>query len=171
MVPEDQRRTRGASVYDPEVTILKWSSSMLRRRPKTFAVGIAAVILGLAAVYWGFQGQIGAVILAAVLLGGALGPLYVPTVFTLTNKKAYQQVFFSRDGYRWQEFDGYRVFEDGLFLHLRPSDLRMRYLKGLMVFFGPANRQEVLDIVRQNITVEAAEASSSAAEPGLPDKK
>ncbi len=170
MAPQDQRGGTGTSVHDPEVTILSWSSSIMRRRPKTFAVGMLAVALGLAAVYWGFQGQIGAVILAAVLLGGALGPLYVPTAFTLTNKKAYQRIFFSREGYRWQDFDGYRVFEDGVFLHLRPSDLRMRYLRGLMLFFGPANRQEVLDAVRQHVS-EGAETTSPQGGDVSPDKK
>jgi len=160
-----------ASAYEPETTLLRWSSSMARRKPKTFAVGVAAALLVLLVVYFSFGGEVGAVILAAVLLGGALGPVYFPTSYTLTNKKAYQQIFFSREGYRWQDFDGYRVFSDGVFLHLRPTDLRMRYLKGLMLFFGPSNRDEVLDIVRRHIVAEAAADTGVGAAPVRRDEK
>ncbi len=163
--------TRETTVYDPEVTILKWSSSLARRRPKTFIVGILAVLLGLVAVYYSFGGQMGPLVIAVLLLGGALGPLYLPTVFIFTDRKAYQQVFFSKDGYRWQDFDEYRVFNDGVFLHLRPTDLRMRYLKGLMVFYGASNGPEVLDVVRGHIVAKSPEASSTEVQQGMPDKK
>ena len=112
-------------------------------------MGMVATVLGLALVWWGFGGQIGPVVLAAVLLGGALGPLYFPTGFVLTNKKAYQRIFFSLEGHRWTDFDGYRVLRDGVYLRLSPTDLRKRYLKGMTLYFGRDNREQVLDVVRR----------------------
>ncbi len=151
MSPERSSPARALADTGREETLLKWSSALWQRRPKTFIVGILAVVLGLGGVWFGFSGQGGAVILAAALLGGALGQLYLPTTYTLTTKKVYQQVFFSRDGYRWTDFDDFRIVEDGVYLHLRPTDMRARYLKGLTLFFGRANREQVLDIVRQNV--------------------
>lgn len=164
------RRPNGPSAYDPEVTILKWSTSMARRKPKTFVVGVLASLLGLVIVLFLFR-DYGAVILAAVLLGGALGPLYLPTSFTFTNKKAYYQVFFSREGYRWQDFDGYRLLDDGVYLHLRPVDLRMRYLKGMNLFFGPGNREQVLDVIRQHVATEAGAPSEAGKIKGTSDDR
>jgi len=167
-VDREQSSARISSAYEPEVTLLTWSSSLARRNTKTFALGLFATVLGLGAVWWGFGGQLGPVILAAMLLGGALGPLYMPTTFTFTDRKAYQRVFFSRDGYRWKDFDEVRVFGDGVYLHLRPTDLRMRYLKGLTVYFSRDNRQEVLDLVRQRL--QAHEAGSTDAPAGSQEK-
>ncbi len=148
-----------SAAYAPEVTLLEWTTSLRRRKPKTFYTGILATVAGLALVWWAFR-EAGAVLLAALLLGGALGPLYFPTTFRLTDKKAYQRILFSVDGHRWQDFDEYHVFSDGVYLHLRPTDLRHRYLKGLTLYFGPDNRQEVLDIIRQRMT---ADSTSDAA--------
>lgn len=161
-----QSPIRGSAAFEPEVTLLKWSSSLMSRDPRKFALGLAATVVGLAAVWWGFGGQLGAVILAALLFGGALGPLYLPTHFTLTDRKAYQQTFISRDGYRWKDFDEYRLFNDGVYLHLRPTDLRMRYLKGLTVFFGRDNREAVLDIVRGHVSAPEAETRGQTSVPG-----
>lgn len=155
----------GSPTRVPEVTLLTWKSSVLRRRPKTFAVGVIASLLFLGVVWISFPGDTTILFLAAVIMGGALSPLYFPATYTFTNKKAYQSVLFSRDGYRWQDFDEYRVFDDSVFLHLRPTDLRMRYLKGLTVYFGPDNREEVLDIVRQRIHPDAGRVLGSAPGP------
>jgi len=94
------------------------------------------------------------------MLVGALGPLYFPITYTFTNKKAYQAVFSSKDGFRWEDFDSYRVFSDCVFLHLRPRNLRLRYLKGMTVYFSK-NREEVLDILRQRIEGDVTEPSKS----------
>ncbi|RJQ04060.1 MAG: hypothetical protein C4551_11055 [Bacillota bacterium] len=149
--------------YAQEVTILQWSTSLRERKPKTFAAGILATILGLAVVYWGFGGQWIAVVMALFLLGGALGPLYFPTTYRLTNKKAYQRIFFSEEGHRWQDFDEYRVFHDGVFLHLRPTDLRQRYLKGMTLHFGRGKREEILDLVRGRIAGDEPEFTRNQA--------
>jgi hypothetical protein len=161
-------RAPASAAYEPETTLLTWSSSLVRRNPKTFAAGILATAVGLGAVWWSFGGEIGPVILAAMLLGGALGPLYLPTTYTFTDKKAYQRIFFSRDGYRWQDFDECRTFGDGVYLHLRPTDLRMRYLKGLTVYFSSTNRQAVLDLVRERI--QPADAVKEAGRAGSGQK-
>jgi len=158
--------------YSQEVTLLQWSTSLRERKPKTFAAGILATIVGLAMVYWGFGGQWVAVVMALVLLGGALGPLYFPTTFRLTNKKAYQRIFFSEESYRWQDFDEYRVLHDGVFLHLRPTDLRQRYLKGMTLYFGQDNREAILDVVRSRIAVdEPGVARNRAGSEATEDKK
>jgi hypothetical protein len=138
----------------PEVTLLAWSSSLRHRKPKTFAIGLLATVLVLALTWIAFPGEVGYVVLAALMMGGALGPLYFPVGFRFTNKKAYQKMFFSEDGHRWQDFDEYRVFDDGVYLHLRPSDLRLRYLKGMTIYFGRDNREEVLEHVRRIIQPE-----------------
>ena len=139
-----------SGAFAPEVTLLKWSSSLMRRKPKTFLAGVAATLVGLVLIWFAFGSAI-YVVLAVLLLGGALAPVYFPQGFVLTNKKACQVVFFSREGFRWQDFDEYRLFDDGVYLHLRPTDMRMRYLKGLMLYFGPSNREQVLDLIRQRI--------------------
>jgi hypothetical protein len=149
----------------PETTLLTWTSSLRSRRPKTFAVGILATLLILALVWIAFPSQPGFLLIALVMMGGALGPLYFPVRFRLTNKRVYQRIFFSEDGHRWRDFDEYRVFDDGVFLRLRPTDLRNRYLKGLTLYFSPANRDEVLGLVRRYLGQEKAGDRDEAGPP------
>lgn len=136
-----------------EVTLLSWKTSLRQRRPKTFAMGILASALGLGLVWVGFPGEWNFLVLAAMMLVGALGSLYFPTRYTFSNQKVYQQVLSSKDSYPWRDFDSYRVDSDGVYLHLEPRDLRLRYLKGVMVYFSPTNRDEVLDVVRRHLSV------------------
>lgn len=144
---------RGSPERAAEVTLLTWSSSLRHRKPKKFAIGLLATALVLGLTWIAFPGEIGFLILAGLMMLGALGPLYFPVRFRLTNKKAYQRMFFSEDGHRWLDFENYHVFDDGVYLRLRPADLRLRYLKGMTVYFGQNNREEVLGHVRRLISL------------------
>jgi hypothetical protein len=141
-----------------ERVLLTWSSSLARRRPRTFAIGVAAMVLGVGLVWFSFPDEFWFVILAGVMLVGALGQLFFPVTYTLTDRKVYQKVLFSRDVFRWEDFGGFSVFNDGVYLRFRPKDLRLRYLKGLTVYFSsPSNREEVLDVIRRHLGKEADE--------------
>ncbi len=146
-----------------EKVLLTWSSSLARRRPRTFAIGVAAMVLGLGLVWFSFPDDFGFVILAAVMLVGALGQLFFPVTYTLTDRKVHQKVLFSRDVFRWEDFEGFSVFDEGVYLRFRPKDLRLRYLKGLTVYFSsPSNREEVLDVIRRRLGKEADETAKEA---------
>lgn len=158
---QQSRSAPSGDAQTEEITLLAWKTSLRQRRPKTFAVGILASALALGLVWVGFPGEWNFLVLAAMMLVGALGSLYFPTRYTFTNKKVYQQVLSSKDAYPWRDFDRYHVDVDGVYLRLEPRDLRARYLKGLMVYFSPTNRDEVLDLVRRHIPTPGQGGDSS----------
>jgi len=156
----DDRSSGGSTGRVKEVTLLKWRSSLLDRQPKKFYIGLGASLGALALVWVGFPGEPLYLLLALIMLTGALGPLYFPIHYTLTDKRVYQAIFSSKDSFRWEDFDSYRVFDDSVHLHLRPKNLRLRYLKGLTLYFSN-NREEVLDVIRQRIEGDEGESSKS----------
>ncbi len=174
-MPQDSGRPKKGSAFgmgtalgSTEPALLTWRSSLYQRKPKKFAMGLAIAVLGLFVLWFGFRDDpavIGVLVIALVLVTGALAPAFFPIEYRLTPKRVQQRILFSVDSYRWADFDHYFMVEDGVFLHLEPRDLRQKYLRGVTLYFARDNRDRVLDTVRQFVAEQAAHASDQERSP------
>jgi len=133
---------------------LKWSVHLARQYPRRTlftALGIlatlAVVLLAGLGLWWAF--------FTLVIILGSISAWIFPIRYELTDRNVKQFNFLSREERSWLRFTDYVLYDDAVQLVYDQRTLRGRLLKGLMLYFGPNNREQIIQIVKDNVVTEA----------------
>ncbi|MHB8926231.1 MAG: hypothetical protein ACYC9Q_01030 [Bacillota bacterium] len=147
-----------------EEVLLKWSVHLARQYPRrTFltALGVVAtlavVLLAGLGPWWAF--------ITVVIIVGSISAWIFPIRYALTNKGVKQFNFLSREERSWLRFTNYIIYNDAVQVTYDQRTLRGRILKGLMLYFGPDNRERIIEVVKDNVVTEDELAALADEEP------
>ncbi|HEY3316253.1 MAG TPA: hypothetical protein VGL40_13375 [Bacillota bacterium] len=129
---------------------MRWSVHLARQYPRRSlwtAVGIAATavlfLVGGLGAWWA--------VVAVVIITASISAWVFPISYELTTRRVKMGNLLFREDKSWLRFNDYAVHPDSVQLLFDQRSLRGRVLKGLLLYFGPENRGEVLRIVRENV--------------------
>ncbi len=134
-----------------EQVLLEFTVHQLIEQPrKGMIVGVGAVLFFLVMWFWVIPGNVGLMLLAVIILLGAVGAFVFPLHYRITEAGVEIRGFPIRDRKRWSRFGSYVVYPDAVQLLLPQKDLRGRVLKGTLVFYG-AHKDRILEIVAERV--------------------
>ncbi|MHB8758313.1 MAG: hypothetical protein ACYC6V_09915 [Bacillota bacterium] len=137
-----------------EEVLLKWSVHLARQNPRRTLLTALGVVGTLAVVLLAGLGPWWAVITLIIIIGSISAWIF-PIRYVLTDKGVKQYNFLSREERSWLRFTDYVVYNDAVQVTYDQRTVRGRILKGLMLYFGPDNREQIIQVVRDNVVTEA----------------
>ncbi len=134
-----------------EQVLLEFTVHQLLEQPrKGMIVGAGTVIFFLAMWFFIIPGNVPLMLLAVIILLGAVGAFVFPLHYRITEAGVEIRGFPIRDRKRWSRFGSYVEYPDAVQLLLPQKDIRGRVLKGTLVFFGE-HKAEIMQIVKDRV--------------------
>lgn len=137
-----------------EEVLLKWSVHLARQNPRRTLLTALGVMGTLVVVLLAGLGLWWAIITLIIIIGSISAWIF-PIHYVLTNKGIKQYNFLSREERSWLRFTDYVIYDDAVQVAYDQRTLRGRILKGLMLYFGPDNREQIIQVVKDNVVTEA----------------
>ncbi|MBD3382819.1 MAG: hypothetical protein GF404_11565 [candidate division Zixibacteria bacterium] len=100
-------------------------------------------------------------IIGTVVLVGSMRSFYFPTTYRLYEDHIEVVYTISKSVKKWGMFRSYYPEKNGVFLSTFARPSRMENFRGLFLKYGAADRDRILEIVRQKIKTEEEEDERS----------
>ncbi|MDP3058640.1 MAG: hypothetical protein Q8N36_04215 [bacterium] len=127
-------------------TLLEWTAMPYKYNRKKTAWLVVAIVAFPLLVYWSSRDFVYSLIAAMVLMGAFVG-FVLPTSYVVTTEGIFYKDVFNKAFKKWDAFKRYTKYDDGLQLWFSQSQMRERLLRGIFVYYGSGNQQEVLAII------------------------
>lgn len=137
-----------------EEVLLRWSVHLARQNPRRTMLTVLGILGTLAVIFLAGLGLKWAIITLVIIIGSISAWIF-PIRYVLTNKGVKQYNFLSREDRSWLRFTDYVLYNDAVQVTFDQRTIRGRIQKGLMLYFGPDNREQVIQIVKDNVVTEA----------------
>ncbi len=129
--------------------LLEWSVWPARERPLlSFGLIVFLFAVWVAVGYFYREGVW--VLLAIVLLSGAVAPFFVVTTYRLEEQGVSVKRYFTTTKKRWEELRSYYPDKNGVLVSPFAKPSRLENFRGVYLRFG-GNREEVLAVLKANI--------------------
>jgi hypothetical protein len=133
----------------PPTPPLEWSAWPAREKP-LFALGLVLFLLAIwVAVGYVYREAVW-VLLAVILLLGAVAPFFVITRYRLDEEGVSMKRFVTTMKKRWEELRSYYPDKNGVLVSPFAKPSRLENFRGVYLRFG-GNREKVLAVLEQNI--------------------
>jgi lysylphosphatidylglycerol synthetase-like protein (DUF2156 family) len=156
---DKQEQQAATSNAPPEQTLLQWSSHPMRRRPIAAVLVTVFIFVVSMVIYWAMESRWFSV-LALVVLFASLAKFYLPTRFTLTDRKVVIKSTTQTIAKPWTMFRSFYADRNGLLLSPFAEKSRLENFRGIYLIFS-GNSDEVIRIVGEKIAEQKSEIATS----------
>lgn len=133
----------------PGEVLLTWRVDRLRERPLVSLVVIAVLVMLFAWLRWYTGSWLTTIVLVAVVVA-SLSQFLFPTTFTLY-ENGFSIANLRKDYRPWSRFAYMRVYPDAVQIAPRVTGVRARWNRGIVIYFGQADREKIIGIVREKL--------------------
>ena len=129
--------------------LLEWSAWPAREKP-LFALGLVLFLLAIWVAVGYIYREAVWVLLAVILLLGAVAPFFVITRYRLDEEGVSMKRYVTTMKKRWEELRSYYPDNNGVLVSPFAKPSRLENFRGVYLRFG-GNREKVLAVLEQNI--------------------
>lgn len=112
------------------------------------AIAITAIVVSSGIAFVLLQNPITPIVMAFVLLA-ALGDLFFPMHFKITEEGAYRRNFVNSAGIRWKDVRKCYLGPDGIKISPLPKRSRLESFRGVYLHFGDIDRDFLIEKVKE----------------------
>lgn len=137
-----------SQTQDPGQVLLKWRSHPVAQGGKRLWIVVAAMVVfpvGLTLLYGPFFG-----LLALIILGGSLGPYFLPTDYTFYAGGIESRFLGVKRRFTWDQFRSFYRDRHGVLLSPFPQPSRLENFRGIYLRFG-GSAKEVMRLVSERV--------------------
>ena len=129
--------------------MLEWSAWPAREKP-LFTLGLVLFLLAIWVAVGYIYREAVWVLLAVILLLGAVAPFFVITRYRLDEEGVSMKRYVTTMKKRWEELRSYYPDKNGVLVSPFDRPSRLENFRGVYLRFG-GNREKVLAVLEQNI--------------------
>jgi len=133
----------------PPTPLLEWSAWPAREKP-LFTLGLVLFLLAIWVAVGYIYREAVWVLLAVILLLGAVAPFFVITRYRLDEEGVSMKRYVTTMKKRWEELRSYYPDKNGVLVSPFDRPSRLENFRGVYLRFG-GNREKVLAVLEQNI--------------------